>query len=302
MQQVIIAIGDPVVSESLQEIFSSIMTPGIISGMQLTTAAADTLAIEPGVALTDSGVFIFESELLTRPITLSVAPANYTVYYSYVNSNNFGGNPANLTVQTGLIPAVGFKNGVILGWIQYPGGSVALDPNSMFVSAPRLQLAADPAKLPNNFEKSFAPFSPKWSQVSFTGPLPTITDFYDPTYKSIITKVTNSGITLSSTTYVVPIQVPRLGLGEIEVELQTDAPSSVTVTVVDSQGNQIVPIGPSLLNEFTNTPMQMQVLRVPFAAGLTPNSEAFIQFVIQIQPSYSVRFKSIGTSSYTDPF
>jgi hypothetical protein len=301
-QQVIIAIGDPVVSESLQEIFSSLSTPGILTGMQLTTTDPSTLAIEPGTALTDSGVFIFESELITYPITLTVAPANYTVYYAYINSNNFGGNPAVLTVQAGLIPAAGFINGVILGWIQYPGGSVGLNPQSMFISAPRFQLMQDPSKLPNNFSKTFAPLSPRWSQVSFSGGLTTTNEFFDPTYNGPITQVTNNGTQLAGVTYVVPVQVPLLGLSQIEVELETDGPTSVTVTVLDSQGNLIIPIGPSNLNEFTNTPMMLQTLRVPFAAGLTPNSEAYIQLAIQIQPGYSVRFKSVGVSSYSDPF
>jgi hypothetical protein len=301
-QQVIIAIGDPVVSESLQEIFSSLSTPGILSGMQLTTTDPSTLAIEPGTALTDSGVFVIESQLITYPITLTVAPANYTVYYSYVNSNNFGGNPAVLTVQSGLIPAVGFVNGVVLGWIQYPGGSVGLNPQSMFTSAPRFQLMQNPAKLPNNFDKFFSPLSPRWSQVSFAGGLTTTQEFFDPTYNGPITLVTNAGTQLASVTYVIPVQVPLLGLGQIEVELQTDAPTSVTVMVLDSQGNQITPIGPSNLNEFTNTPMMQQILRVPYAAGLVPNSEAYIQLAIQVQPGYAVRLKSVGVSSYTDPF
>ena len=69
--------------------------------------------------------------------------------------------------------------------------------------------------------------------------------------------------------------------------------------MVDKSGNQITPI---VTNFFTNSAMAKQVLPLPGGNGLTPGDEMFIQLACTIQPSNAVRIKSMGVSSYTEPF
>src|SRR5271163_420425 len=108
MQNIYIAIGDPVTAETIQNILDAIAVPAILSGFNLSAPASDQIAVSPGSALTDSGVIINESEIGIIQFTQTVQPANYTILYSYVPSTNFGGNPAVLTLQPGLVPSAGF--------------------------------------------------------------------------------------------------------------------------------------------------------------------------------------------------
>jgi hypothetical protein len=299
MQTVQIAIGDPVVASAIQSILKSLCDPGILTGFELSASAADTLTINPGAALTDSGVMILETEQQNEQFTLSVAPANYTVFYSYVPTNNFGGNPATLTIQPGLVPASGFTNGVLLGWIIYPGGSAPLDPATMFLSAPRLRISRDPALGQSTFQNLYAPFSGIWSQLSLSGPTPTINEGYNATYKAPVTKILNGGGTVMQVSYVVPFTVPRLGLGQVALQIQTDQGTLVTLTVLDNAGNVITPNG---INFFTNSAMSKNILTIPGGNGLVPNSQMFLQLAFKINPTFSASLQSMGISSYTDPF
>src|ERR1035437_440414 len=115
MQSQIIATGDPETSTTLQEIIRDIVDQGVLRGCELVTVGPVILGVNPGVALTDSGVLIVETELKQLLFTQTVSPQNYTVAYQYTPSKNFGGNPATLALQPGLIEAVGFVNGVVLG-------------------------------------------------------------------------------------------------------------------------------------------------------------------------------------------
>jgi hypothetical protein len=299
MQRVEIAIGDPVQAGPLQEMFRSLVDSGILSGFELSASAADTISLNAGVAFADSGVFIVETEQQFIPFTLTVAPANFTVYYQYTPNNNFGGQDAILSLQPGLVPALGFTNGVVLGWIQYPGGSVPLDPNSMFLSAPRLRLSQDPNKLLGEFNTVFAPLSTRWSLLSLTGPAPVISESYNATYKAPVTQLTNAGLVISRSSYVLPFRVPREGIGMIQAQLLVSSGAVATFTLLDSQGNTVTPLG---FNFYTNVPMQISQLRIPYAAGLVPNSEMLLQISLEINPSFSVILQSLGISSYTDPF
>ena len=118
MQRIEIVIGDPVDAATMQEILTSLADPGILNGFQLTTTSSNTIAVQPGAALLDSGVLLVEDEVVTLPFQPTITPSTYTVYYSYIPSSTYGGNPAVLNISSGLIPAQGFTNGVVLGWIQ----------------------------------------------------------------------------------------------------------------------------------------------------------------------------------------
>lgn len=298
-QRVIIAVGDPVEAGSLQEIIKSICDPGILYGFELNAAAGGVLNITAGAAITDSGILIVESEERSLLLNLTVSPANYTVLYSYTPTNNFGGNPAVLSLQSGLINPEDFENGVILGWIKYPGNSVQLDPSSMFISAPRFRLGESIQKSSSEYEMFYAPFSPKWSLYSVSGPSLNTIEAWDSGYKAPITRVSNAGGAISRSKYLVPFRVPYYGLGKVQVEIQADGGSNVTVDLMDSLGNIITP---PEVNFFTNCPMTKRVLSIPYSAGFTTNSEAFIMISFDIQPTFSARIKSLGVSSYTEPF
>jgi hypothetical protein len=313
LQTQIISTGDPVTSVSLQQIFESLSEPGILIGNELVVVSAGIVGVNPGTVLTDSGVFIIETEVKEVkqiPFTLTVSPQTYTVYYQYVLSSNFGGNPATLNIQNGLIEAEGFENGVVLGWIMYPGGSVPLNADSMFISAPRFRLGQAEIQNSNSYLTVYPPFSVqptatqridlKWTQIGAAGPLSTVTTEYNSTYLAPITTVQNlTNQPLSETTWLMPFTVPILGLGRIAVELQVDSGALATITVVDVNGNTILP---TVSNSFTNIAMINQVMPLPLNTGLIPGDEVFIKLAFSIQPANAVRIKSMGITSYNEPF
>ena len=296
MQRNIIALGDPVVAQSIQDILRSLSAPGILDGMELIAASSNTIGISPGSALTDSGVLIIEDELKTYPITLTINPINYTVYYSYTPSTNFGGNPAVLTVQTGLIAPENFSNGVLLGWLQYSGSSQPLNA-SMFISAPRLQLSVPEAKLKNNYTMIYAPFTQKWGLATVSGPALSVSEIYDVSTHTLMTTLTNAGGAVSNSIYLIPFKVPYTNLGKVLIELSAQAGANVTVSILKRDGTEI---NPQNTNFFTNLAMSKQVLSIPNL--LTPNEDVCLKLKVDVQPTFGVTIKSIGFSSYTEPF
>jgi hypothetical protein len=367
MQRIQLAIGDPVDAETIQEILSSLAQPGVLLGFDLTVPGSGTLAVQPGAALTDSGVLIVEDEAITIPFSPTLSAGNFTLYYSYIPSNNFGGNPAVLVLQPGLFPADNFINGVVLGWLKYPGGSVQVNPETMYIPAPRIRLSISPLKRKNEFQTLYSPLSTRWTQYQLVGgpasktattttgsntiivssnagisvgqlvtgdgiPLdtlvtaisgttitlsedatataagvsvsftivPKVIESYDSTTKVPVTAVYNPDPNIAiQVGYIVPFRVPLDGLGQVELYLQTDYGATAAIFLADSLGNVL---SPSTFNIFTNNPMSRQVLNVPQNDYLTPNSEMFVQLVLNIPANSYIRFRSVGISSYTDPF
>jgi len=303
MQRITVATGDLVVAANIQEILHSLADPGILSGLEMTTAAQDIIAILPGTALMDNGLLYVEDEQRQQLFPLSVAPANYTLYYQHANSQTFGGNPALLVLQPGLIPPTTFTGGFIVGWIQYPGGSVPLSTTSMFISGPRLRLARPQQKQPNEFTMAYAPFSPKWMQQALVGVSPIISDLFNVPGNTIVTKVLNGSGIISRSNYYVPFKVPSFGIGELSAEIQADSGSLVTVTLIASNGVESIPT-PTGTNQWTNTPLTHRTFKIPAVANssLLSGSQAFIKVRFELQSLNSALVKSLGVSSYTDPF
>lgn len=300
MQRVIIALGDPVESGGIQQIIKSLSAPGILSGMVLQAPFPSTVRVSPGVALTDNGVLIVEDEPRDLPFSIGT-PSNYTVLYRYQISNNFGGNPASLEIQPGLVNPETLTDGVIVGWIQY-NGAPTLDPNRMFRSGPRFKLQRPELSRMNSFDVEYAPFGSKLTLKNYSGPVnpATISEAYSGVEKCPITTLTNASGTLLNANYLFPIRVPAEGLGKILAEFQVDNGASCTINVLDGADNSTLFTGG--VNFFTSVGWAERQLYVPYLAGLTPNSKAFIQLSLQLGASKSFRLKALGYSSYAEPF
>jgi len=78
-----------------------------------------------------------------------------------------------------------------------------------------------------------------------------------------------------------------------------DSGALATITVVDVNGNTILP---TVSNSFTNIAMINQVMPLPLNTGLIPGDEVFIKLAFSIQPANAVRIKSMGITSYNEPF
>lgn len=298
MQKVLITLGDPVVASSIQEILKAISVPAILDGFNLSAGDSDLISVSPGVALTDSGVLIQEDEVRNISFNPSVQPGNFTIFYRYVPSDNFGGNPASLNIQSGLIPQNLFENGVLLGWLQYPGGSVPLA-NDMFVSAKRVKLDQQAAQGAGVFQKRYAPFSYFLTRTETSGPFLVLSETYDGALKAPLTVIQSPGGAVSTASYILPFQISPYGLGKISVEFSVTSAASVGITVMKSDGTEVSPVE---TNFFIDKSMGEVVLSFAQSNNFVPNQVAYVKFDLSVNPGNNFSLKSFGHSAYTEPF
>lgn len=314
MQRVQIVAGDDVVGSTLQDIFKALSKPGILEGFEITTnkdLIPNVVDISPGVGLMDSGVFVFEDQTVTTPeVTLGASAKNFTVLYRFASSNVLGGEPAVLSIEEGLLAPDTFTGGLILGWIKHSGGSQFQQ--SDFILGRRFNLDHPKEKEKGNFIKSFSPLSSKWALVS--GYSLTSSEGWVSDYKAIVTTLSNSSISTQSSTYYFPIAIPSTGLGQILVEVEVPATANLEVsfidtdgieysgsewTFIDGNGNAVV-VGNAWT--FIATPMNEKILSIPQNLALKNNKMAFIKLKSNLQSGSYIKYKTIGFSSYTEPF
>jgi hypothetical protein len=95
--------------------------------------APDQLVLSPHSVIFENGVVLIEDELTQFTIPTTAPSANYTLAYEHEDVDIVGGVAATLTLKGGLLSEV--DNGVVLGWVKYPGGSVALDDAMLYANA-----------------------------------------------------------------------------------------------------------------------------------------------------------------------
>jgi len=111
---------------------------GVYEGLDLkvvTSGSSTILTITSGYGLQHNGVLWYESTDVTIPLYVPMVATNYTLVATHDNRQIFGG----VKVDYDLIPdalAPDVTNGVVLGWIYYPGGGGPLL-QEYCVSAPK---------------------------------------------------------------------------------------------------------------------------------------------------------------------
>jgi hypothetical protein len=147
--------GDLIDTGDLPTMVSNLMAPGRLAGLDFSVAAADQLSITPGTCLLPDGVLILEDQIKTLLVPNSSFSTSYTVIYRLQDARVLGGSPALLSLLPGLAPQSNFTDATVLGWIQYPGGSVPLQP-SQFNQPTSLQVQPQDHRI--NFTAT-APFA-----------------------------------------------------------------------------------------------------------------------------------------------
>ncbi len=90
----------------------------------------DQIVISPHSVIFETGLVLIEDEPTTITISTGFSSQDFTIYYEHIDVDQIGGAAAILRVVNGLLQEV--NNGVILGWVRYPGGSVAVDTGHIF--------------------------------------------------------------------------------------------------------------------------------------------------------------------------
>jgi hypothetical protein len=136
--------GDLATAERIGYMLDAEYIAQIIDGFDMTVTDVDEVTISAGKAfvvgvptgLADpTARIIIEDATETFHIVNTAAAKNYTILYLHEDVQISGGTAALLTVVEDLYTS--YQNGVILGWLVYPGGGVPLE-DHMLYHAPKL--------------------------------------------------------------------------------------------------------------------------------------------------------------------
>lgn len=123
-------------TENFKRALGALFAPQLLYGAELSIAPGSVLQIAPHGCCFEGGAILTESEQRTLDIPLGAAARNWTIRYRYSDTNMFRISSADLALEEGLLASGGER--AVLGWIRYPGGSVAASA-SMLRAAPRGQ-------------------------------------------------------------------------------------------------------------------------------------------------------------------
>jgi hypothetical protein len=286
--------GSPVTASSLKSLSSSFSGPAILSGFDFAVEASDRLRIGPGTAITDQGVIITETEAKSLTIPIS-APADFTVYYYHIDQNVSGGVAASLTLASGILYQENVE-GVILGYIRYPGGGVALD--SSFFVQPLVQSIGKVTPSLNN-SKWVVPVNQNGYVVTSTSGA---TLNYINAYESISTgtpaklflKIQNNLTSGGNATLLFPQKVMDRPFSLFEGLLSVDVNATLTCSFIDSSGT-VFQLG-TMLSGVPN--FALYRMPIPKTSIQNPSTVVYVKLECAISASRAVRIQAIGTSEY----
>lgn len=185
--------GEPASAALFKEMLSGITGKGVLKGGEIGVAQTDRVIINPvwlmlaSPRVTDSGTFrnnvlLYEDEAKYLIVPISSAPTNWSIVYRHTDADVIGGNAASLSLDPGLLRTEDIDNGVVLGYVLYPGGGIGLA-ERMLIKAPSAILQA--ASTPNDGVILSPPFSSMLYTYLGTAPMPTVGTIDDTTWRQI---------------------------------------------------------------------------------------------------------------------
>lgn len=118
--------GVPFSAARARKITLALHNPGCYSGYDISVVGPDTIELSSGgFLMTPDGVVITEtSPIRLRQFPLPVAPTDFTITCRHTDNGEIGGTLAIYRIELGLFASGSLSDGVVLGWINYPGAGV----------------------------------------------------------------------------------------------------------------------------------------------------------------------------------
>jgi hypothetical protein len=286
--------GSPVAASSLKSMAASFSGAAILSGFDFAVESSDRIRVAPGAAVTNQGVIITESESKSITIPLS-APADYTIYYYHVDQNVSGGVAATLTLASGILPQENV-DGVVLGYVRYPGGGVSLD-TSFFVqpavrslgsSVPSLNSGKWVVPVNNN---GYVVISTSGASLNFINAYEVITT---GTSSQLFLKIQNNQASSGYATLLFPFKVSELPFALFEAIFSVDVNASLVCSFIDSQGS-VFQLAPA----YTGVPNSVLYrLSIPKTSIQNSSSIVYMKLECSVSAARSIRLQAIGLSEY----
>lgn len=289
--------GTPVVAASIKSLAKSFVVGEILEGMEFVVDGTNRVRVNPGSAITHEGVIIIEDEFKFIEIASSSVPMDYTIFYSHVDADISGGVPAVLTLDSGLLTKE-FVEGVILGYVRYPGGAVPLA-TEHFIQPPVLKIG-DVRPTSEN-ERWVIPVRNTGYMVTATsGGTIDITDTFDVSATSPEMYVTfrNNTTVTGGVVLTFPFKVRERRYSILQLTMGTDINVLVTPSFIDSDGT----VFPLVSSPFSSEPdLELKTLDIPRESVQNLNGIVYIQIDVSMVAARELRLQSIGLNQYNLP-
>lgn len=289
--------GSPIVASSLKTLSNSFAASAVLDGFQFLVDAPDRMAINPGSAITHEGVIIIEDEVKFLDISNTSNAVDYTVFYAHEDQDVSGGVPAVLTIQSGLLTA-DVVNGVILGYVRYPGGGVPLSA-AHFVQAPPLRIGVfQPTR--ENADWIFLIRNNNYLVTQTSGGTIDITDVFDTsgTKPEMFVRFRNNSASSGSVTIVLPFKIKNQPFALTELVIATDINATITPSLIDSDGDVFV----LTVTPFSGNPnLILNTVGIPREAVQTPNTLVYLQLEISLAINREAKIQAVGLNEFNLP-
>jgi hypothetical protein len=316
-------------ASTFKEMFSGLTGKTVLSGGEIGVSAVtpptqpDRIVIQPVWISLDSprttqqgtmraGVLLHEDEPKQLVVPITSAAANYTVVYRHTDSDVFGGNAATLTLDYGLLQNQNINDGIVLGYVLYPGGGVGLA-DTMIVPAPKARIEAFSSPADGTFLTP--PFTSMIYKHTEAGLAPVV-ETVDHTSFGHIMQIVNNGNTPTIDRFRWAFIVGREQPRNITFDYVQETGQIITLDIEDSDGNVSATWGsgtvlPSMLtSDFTqdyvlqsSSGQQLRRKRLRITNGtFTPGKRFRVQATIQTAANKRTLVASVGHSTYRQPF
>ena len=289
--------GTPVVASSLKNLSKAFVVGKILEGNEFVVDGTSRVRVNPGSAITHEGVIILEDEIKFIEIPNTSVPQDYTIFYSHVDADISGGTPAILTLDSGLLTEA-VVEGVILGYVRYPGGAVPLAPEH-FIQPPVLKIG-DVNPTDDN-ERWVIPIRNHGYMVTtVSGGAIDITDTWNISAtipEMYVTFRNNTGVT-GGIIITFPFKVRERRFSILQMTLGTDINALVTPSFIDSAGTVFALV----TSPFSSDPdLDLKTLDLPRESVQNANGLVYVQLDASMVAAREYRLQSIGLNQFNLP-
>lgn len=298
-QRRFIDFGDTLLAERINEISTAIVEPGVLSGGEFTLFDDSTLSVEANSVMLQT-LYLSEDTNTLIAISLTSDAKDYTVVYEHKNTNVLGGVPAQMVLLEGIFEFNELEDTVVLGWVEYPGGSVPLS-TDFFIEAPKLQIK-NPTRFPSD---TLIPPYLETIHVQDETPTPgtiTQTDQYEPAETKAFLELENTDTVIETIVHFFPFVAQITPPQRLILEANSELGTSLTAELVAEDGT----VFQAENNTITNTSNQfefreMEVLDLD-ESKFEPNRPYFVSVTSQLNPGRKVFISIVGTNENFLPF
>lgn len=298
--------GTTVEAAKFKGAIANLVAPQVLSGGLFTpNNSGAELRIAPISVVFPSGLIMEETEDKVLALVDGVSPIvqssakQYTVYYTHTDEDSIGGSVAQLFLTSnptgGNVFLQSVTNGVIIGWIDYPGGAIPLDP-TMFYYPPKTKLASPISKGFGSFVS--APFPSPGTGIAWTSNTTSVV--HGVSGNGMYTSFSGVGTAELYFGFVTDSWLPS----EVDILMLLTGPSpSLTVRVYDELNTLVQFTDLSTAKTFSG-PVSYGTNRVRFKTGtFTPGKIYKVRLnVSNANAGDTVLLYSVGTTPYNLPF